>query len=41
MIDNLEVEVTLFEEGIVVELVEMGKCIGGMTMFMFMGMNLH
>ena len=41
VVDDFEVEVTLVEEGIVVKLVEMKKGIGGKTMFMFMGMNLH
>ena len=41
VVDNLGVEVTLVEEGIVVELVEMGKGFGGNATFMFMGMNLH
>ena len=39
--NNLEVEVTLLEEGIVVELMEMGKDNDGKTTFMFTGMNLH
>ena len=37
---DLEVEVALVEEGILVELMEMGKGNDRKTMFMFIGMNL-
>ena len=40
-VDDLEVEIALVEKGIVVELAEMGKSIGGKTTFMFIGMNFH
>ena len=41
VVNALKVKVTLVEECISVELVEMGKGIGGKTIFMFTGMNLH
>ena len=41
VVDKVEVEVLLVEEGIAVELMEMGKGNGGKTTFMFTGMNLH
>ena len=41
VVNDLEVEVILVEDSIVVEQVEMGKGIGGKTMFMFMDMNLY
>ena len=41
VVDNLQVDIALVEEDIVVELVEMGKGIGGKANFIFMGMNFH
>ena len=41
VVDNLEVEVTVIEEGIVVELIEKGLGDGGTTTSMFIGMNHH
>ena len=40
VVNNLEVEVTLVKEDLV-ELMKMGKGIGGKTTFMLTGTNLH
>ena len=41
LVYNLEVEVTLVEEVIVVELMDMGEGDAGKTTVMFMGIDLH
>ena len=41
LVDNLEVDIALVEEGILMELVEMEKCVSGKATIMFVGMNLH
>ena len=41
VLNDLEVDKALFEEDILVELLEMRKGIGEKTNFMLIGMNLH